>query len=138
MSARAHRQHLLLATAERAGDLAAALLETREHLVRARDAVVDVLLRHRIAAHLQVLFDGQAGKGASPFGHLDHAEPDDLVRRHGFEVLAVEPDGTRPWPQDAADRVEGGRLTRAVAPMSVTTSPCSTARETPFRAWMLP
>ena len=38
----AHRQHLLLAAAERAGDLVLALLRPREHLEGALDAVLDL------------------------------------------------------------------------------------------------
>ena len=110
----AHRQHLLLAAAQRAGDLGSPLEKPREHLEGARDAVLDLLVGHGEPAHPQVLLDRQAREGPAALGHLDDARGHDLVRGDRTEVASVEADGPAARADDPGDRVEGGRLARAV------------------------
>ena len=88
---------------------------SRGNISKARvDAVLDLLFRHREPAHLQVLLDGQAGEGPAALGHLDDARGDDLVRGDRTEVPSVEANGPGARADDPGDRVEGGRLARAV------------------------
>ena len=113
----AHGQHLLLAARQRAGDLRAALLEPREHLVGVVHALLhERLVVDRVGAHVQVLLDGQLREDAPPLGHLHHAARDHLVRSHVSDVLAVEVNAAFLGHEQAADRVERRRLAGAVGP----------------------
>ena len=59
ISARAHRQHLLLAAGHRAGQLVAALLQAREDAEHtcSMSAAISGLVVADVGAHLQVLGD---------------------------------------------------------------------------------
>ena len=112
----AHGQHLLLAAAEGAGDLALALLEAREHREGLLDARRDgCLVGDDEGAHLQVLGDRQAGEDAPALRDLDDAPGHDVVGREAAEVLAVEQDLAAARPDQPADRVERGALAGTVA-----------------------
>ena len=80
--AAAHGQHLLLATAERPGDLVLALLEAREQGERPLDPFRDGgLVLDDEGAHLEVLGHGQPGEDPASLRDLDDALGHDLVGR---------------------------------------------------------
>ena len=109
-------QHLPLAAAHGAGELAHALGETGEegqHLLQ-----VGGLVRARageIGAEQQVLVHGEVGEDAAVLRHQRQARLDDGVRGHVREVDAAEPDARARHVRDhAAQRLQAGRLAGAV------------------------
>jgi hypothetical protein len=95
----ADREHLLLATRERAGRLIPALGEDREAAKQAIHVGGDRAgVAAQVAAHLQVFAHRHVRKHVAPFRTVRDSARDDLLRRHSGDVLAVEPDATRRWP----------------------------------------
>ncbi len=75
------REHLLLATRERARALAASIGEHREHLVGVCHRGLALISAPDPAdGHPQVLLHRQAGKDAPTFGDVDETLAADLVR----------------------------------------------------------
>ena len=110
----AHREHLLLAAGERAGDLTAALLQAREALVNVRDARLDGGIGLRVRAHLQILLHGHLLEDVASLGDLRQTVLDDLVRRNALEVMALKEDAAHLGVQQAGDCVQNGGFARAV------------------------
>src|SRR5262249_3837611 len=111
----ADREHLLLATRERAGPLSDALLQSRkesEHAIAVFQDLAPGLPRER--AEVEVLVDGEVGEDAASLVDLRQAEAEDLVRGQAGEIAAVEDDPARGALAEAAHRPERGRLARAV------------------------
>src|SRR5581483_11808092 len=88
-------QHLLLATAHRAGQLLPAVLEYREQ-------AVDMILRSgnlvprgaRVGAQFEITAHGQAGEKSASLRHQRDTQADALMRRHRADVAAVETHAT--------------------------------------------
>ena len=110
----AHREHLLLAAGECAGDLTAALLQTREALVNVRDTRLDGGIGLRVRAHLQILLHGHLLEDVASLGDLRQTVLNDLVRRDALEVMALKEDAAHLGVQQAGDRVQNGGFARAV------------------------
>ena len=93
----------------------------------------------RVRAHLQILLHGHLQEDVASLGDLRQALLDDLVRRDALEVMVLKEDAARSWrcsrPEMVFRMVD---LPAPFAPMSVTTSPSLTSKETPLTAWMLP
>ena len=88
ISARAERQHLLLAAAHRAGELRAALGEPREGLEAELEIGLDLRARLRAErAEQQILLDGQTRKQPAAFRHQRDAEIDDLLGGEADEIV---------------------------------------------------
>ena len=132
-----HRQHLLLAARERAGELRAALVEEREEPVDALEVVLEVVLA-QIRAHLEVLEHGHGREHAPVLGDDRHAEPDPVAGGALGHVLSRE-----------ADRPERGLtiprivfrvvdFPEAFPPRRHTSSPSATSSEMPWRMWIGP
>ena len=68
-----HGQHLLFAAGERAGDLAAALLQAGKLLVDGLQAGSDLTARTGVGAHLQILLHRHLEEDLPAFGHLGKA-----------------------------------------------------------------
>ena len=78
----------LLATRESACDLALAVEEDRERLVRALQSAGDALSGNPLAERKkQVLLDAQAREDPPALRHVDHAEAGDAKRRQPRDVL---------------------------------------------------
>src|SRR5262249_13120645 len=85
--------HLLLAAREIAGLQPPALLEAREHVVDAIDAVADELaVGAGMPARGQILLDRKVRECARPCEPLDDAPAHHVVRRQLVEPLAVKLD----------------------------------------------
>ena len=110
------RNHLLLAAAERAGDLVVALAQPREAFEHLVDASLDEgLVVDGEAAEPQVVHDGERVPQLPALGHPGHAEHVDLVRLQAQEVdLAIEADLAGARAQQAEQRLDDGRLAGAV------------------------
>src|SRR5262245_39127260 len=84
----AERQHLLLAAAHAAGELAAPLGEPREDLEAERQVACDLATRGRPeGAEQQVLLDGEPREQPAPLGHQRDAEVDDLLGAAADQVM---------------------------------------------------
>lgn len=111
----AHCKHLLFAARQGTGQLAGTLLKARETGVDHFQRVCDLLLvLTGVRTHLEVLVNRQTGEHAAAFGHVGHAQANDLVTRGLDDLLALELDRARLCRQHTADRVQGGGLARAV------------------------
>src|SRR5205085_4421334 len=87
------RQHLLLAAGEAAGELAAALAQAREGLVRGFEIALDQAARRRAErAQQQILLDVQLGEQAPAFRHKGDAEIDNLLGRAADEIIGCAVD----------------------------------------------
>ena len=87
----AHCEHLLLSAGERAGDLAAALLEAGE----LPEYLLKVFLRQLFAdecAHFEILHDGHLQENAPTLGNVGHAAQGKLVAVGVGDVIAEEGD----------------------------------------------
>ena len=106
----------MLAAGERAGDLTAALLQTRQQVKDHVEVILDGLLAVAacVRAHLQVLLHGQAAEHAAALRHLRQAQADDLVRLHLADGLAAVVDLAALQLQQTGDRVHRRGLARAV------------------------
>lgn len=77
----AHGHHLLLTAGERAGQLAATFLQTREVVEHHLKILAEIrLVLEAERTHLQVLLHTHAGEHMAAFRHVGHAQGDDLVR----------------------------------------------------------
>ena len=134
-----HRQHLLLAAGERAGNLLLALLQARkqlEHLINAAAAISPV--GARVAAHFEVLAAPlicwktrrPSGQSAMPVLHDICSTAWTCVRSLPLEVDAAARAGVSS-PATVFSVVD---LPAPFAPISVTTSPSSTEKEMPLIA----
>src|SRR5436190_6832734 len=109
-----HREHLLLAAAERPGLLVPALFEPREVV----EGSPEVTLRRAapgVGAEPEVLEDRQLRKGAATFGYVRDAKTNDRLRRAPPEQLPGEPD-LATSPDRVRDRAQRRRLPGAVRP----------------------
>ena len=102
------RQHLLLAAAHRAGELAAPLGQARKRLEAEIEIGLDLRARLRPErAEQQVFFHRQFRKQPAAFRHQRDAEIDDLLGPHADQVvlLAVDfrDDAAGDRPHDAHD-----------------------------------
>jgi ADP-ribose pyrophosphatase len=89
-----HRQHLLLAARQRAGGLAAPLLEAREEIEHALDVGLDAVgVGADVRAHREVLLDGERAEHAAAFRHHRKPALHERVRRPAGDVLARVMDG---------------------------------------------
>ena len=106
-------EHALLTTRHRGGRLGAALGQPREELERGLDARREDGLG-RARGEPEVLGHGERGERGAAFGQqVDAAAGDDLGRAAG-QVHALEQHGAGPRPEVAGDRLQQGRLPRAV------------------------
>ncbi len=111
----AHRQHLLLAAGEVAGQLVDAVASrgnsssTRSSASRAACASLRFIQRQP-----QVLPHGQRREDARAAGHHHHAALGDLVGRADRDVLAGEAHRALRWVSRSGDRLEQRRLAGAV------------------------
>jgi len=87
------REHLLLSTGKRSGDLLAALLQDREEVVDARERAVQTV--GRVRGHHQVFLDRQSGEDAAPFRDMRQPQPGDLMIVLSVDANAVEGDLAR-------------------------------------------
>ncbi len=110
------REHLLLAARHVRRRRVESVGEHREHLQHLGGGCSDTRLVAPIgpAGEFEVLANGQRPEHALAAGHLDDAERSDLVRRGVRDVSAIEHDGTAVSLDDAADRLQQGRLAGAV------------------------
>ena len=93
----ADRQHLLLAAAHGARELAHALAEARKQgQTRSRLAASCARARRGIGAEQQVLAHAEVGEDAAVLRHQRQARLDDVVRGQRGEVELAEPDARRP------------------------------------------
>ncbi len=106
-------EHLLLAAAHQARDLAAPFLEPGKKVVDTRHQVVGVAAPG-VAAQLQVLFDRERRDDHAPFGHQREPTPHDTVHRHRRDLFAVEFDRAFDRPMQAGDAAQRGGFARAV------------------------
>ena len=109
-------QHLPLAAAHGAGELAPALGEPREegqHLLQVGGLVPAGA--GEIGAEQEVFVHGEVGEDAAVLRHQRQAGLDDGVRGHVGEVDAAEPDARARHVRDhTAQRLQAGRLAGAV------------------------
>ena len=109
------REHLLLATGERACELFCALLEAREELVHAREVALDAAaLLARVGPHQKVVEHDHPRKEAPALGRLADADPHDLVGLGLREVASVEADLPPGGMHESRDRPQRRRLSRTV------------------------
>ena len=109
------REHLLLATGERARELLLALLETRKELVHPRHVAVHVAqIAARVRPHHEVVEHDHSREEPPSLGRLAYAEAHDLVRLRIRDVAAVEHDAAAGRVHEAGDRAQRRGLPRAV------------------------
>src|SRR5262249_34932996 len=112
----ADRAHLLLAAGELPGRPRGALAKARQKREDPREVLRDAVpIPTQVGALEEVVPDREAREEAPALRHLDDAGPDDLVGAGPGQVAAVEPDRSRPRREQVRDRVQEGRLARAVA-----------------------
>ena len=117
-----HRQHLLFAARQRAGELAAPFGETREARVRDLLDLVQGAARER--AHAEVLAHGQVREDALALGHEAEARAGELVRTRAVDAPARDEQvaggrrhQTRTRPSaSSTSRRRSGRGSRAPCP----------------------
>ena len=112
----AEHEHLLFAARERAGVLAAALLQPREHVEDAVDHAADfrVIAPVLEPAELEVFARGEERKDVAAFRHQRDAGKRALVRGEPRDVFAAEADRARARRQQSRDGAQGGRFSGAV------------------------
>src|SRR5262249_32741193 len=110
----ADRQHLLLAAAQRRGDLTAPLRENREALEHRIDVPIDVLVVTHVGAHTQIVHHGHALEDGATFGHEAHTAPSDLVCCHARDVLTFELDRSPAWADQTGNGLQQCGLAGAV------------------------
>jgi hypothetical protein len=110
-----HRQHLLLATGQRARDLCPPLLEAREELEHTVHVGSDAgLVAARVGAHEEVVEDAHAGEKPPAFRRLADSELDDSRGARARDVLAFEFDRPRGRVHEAGNGSERRGLAGAV------------------------
>src|SRR5205085_5426396 len=106
-------EDLLLAARERAGELAPALGEPREHGVDAIEVGLPVAaVAAAVAAHKQVLGDGELDEHLAALGPEDEAPAHALRGRGAGDVLAVEAYASRGRRLEPERRAQRRRLAR--------------------------
>jgi hypothetical protein len=91
MSAARHRQHLLLAARQRAGELRAALGQHREVPVRASQILGEAAAAAtRVGAQAEVLLDGEVHEGAAALRHVRDAAAHHVFGRPAGDRAPVE------------------------------------------------
>ena len=113
----AHRQHLLLATGERARNLAVTLRQSREqieHSVAVVTHTAPVATAHE-RAQLQVLHDAHAREDAAGLRHHGDAALDDLTGVQPVDALTREDHLTSGRLDQSQDRLHRRGLARRVA-----------------------
>ena len=134
-----HRQHLLLAARERAGQLLAPPAQRREALIHALDVGQHVgLVAALIGARREVLPDAHLREHQPVLGHQRDARRDDAGRRLADKLAAIERDGAAPRREHAGDVI-----IRVVLPAPFGTEQAgdlapATESDTPFSASILP
>jgi hypothetical protein len=104
-------QHLLLTTREAAGELAAALTETREELDGALDRLAPRLAPSQLACrHAQVVDDREGGEDAATLGDVRQSGAPSPVRRPSADVVVTQPHGARGHRNEPGDRPAAGAL----------------------------
>jgi len=84
-----HREHLPFTARQEPGALLQSLAETREHLEHRRlTLAIDV--GTQIAAHAQVVFNGQGREHVVELGHVADAAFHELVRRFARRIFATQ------------------------------------------------
>ena len=110
-------QHLLLAAAQRPGQLRPPLGQDRKARVHALERRLDgALVRARVGAHLEVLQHAQLREELAALGDVRDPAPGDRLARQPVDPLSAEahgPLGRRDQPGDALQR---GGLPRPVGP----------------------
>src|SRR5262249_57853402 len=111
----AEREHLLLAAAQRAAELAATLAQPGKVRVDALEALRDPrVLSDQVRADPEVFLYGQLGKDPPSFLHLADSEAADRLGRHRVDRRAFEADRPRRRAKEAGDRPDRRGLARAV------------------------
>src|SRR6266481_2657451 len=111
------REHLLLATGERARDLGVALGKAGKKLKDAPDGPARVAaVLARLGRHHQIFTHRERTKHAPPLRDEANAFARDHVGRKACDILAVKPDRALSRLEEAHDRRHAGRLAGAVAP----------------------
>jgi hypothetical protein len=109
-----HRDHLLLAAGQRAGQLAAPFEQAREQRVHPVEVLVELLAAAQHRAKLKVLPHRHLPEQPAVLRHDRDTTGDPLRHRPGRHVLAAEQDPPGARPHDAQDRLERGRLAGGV------------------------
>ncbi len=114
--ARPEHQHLLLAPAQRARVLAAALRQPRKHGKDAIHAPADFcgVVADIETAELEIFADRQERKDVTTFRHQRNAELAALVRRHRRHVTAGKCDRARSRRQHTSDRAKRRGFSRTI------------------------
>src|ERR1019366_2458067 len=108
--------HLLLATGEAAGELAATLGEAGGERVHPREVVPDLgPVPAAVRAHVKVLLNRHPGKEAAALGGMPDTHPGDLLRARRVDRLPGEAHRAPGRPDQSADRPQRGGLAGAVA-----------------------
>src|SRR5438132_11505193 len=105
-------EHLLLASAQRSGLLAAPFREPRKVGKDAFELGLD-RAAPRVGTEAEVLPDGELREGAAALRHVRDAEAGDVVGTGPVEGAAGKPDAPRA-AHSARDRAQRRRLARAV------------------------
>ena len=123
------RHHLLLPARRPSGGALAELLQRRQESVDTIKPFADLGLpaevtqRRRddleaedpsVRPEQEIRLDGQSREHMPSLRHLTHSAPNDCRRRRAGEVVAVDTNTTFCRPDDAAGRVENGRLAGTV------------------------
>ena len=108
-----HGQHLLLTAAQRASQLTATLLQTREHVVHPGQVLRDLGIVAAVGAHQQILFDAHAGEYTTALGHHGQALADQIPSPQSSHGAAME-DHLTTKRQARRDGFHGAGFARAV------------------------
>ena len=111
----AHGHHLALAARQRAGPLLAPLAQEGEEVAHLLEALREVA-RALVAAHLEVLLDGEPGEHVVVLRHVADAEPDEPVGLGRGDVGAPQGDRPAAHRHEAEERLEQRGLAGAVGP----------------------
>ena len=111
----AHGKHLLLAAAERAGQLVSSLLQPREPPVYHLQGLLKlILVFSRVGTQFQVLIHGQLGKYPPSLRYMGHPHGHNLVSRCPGNVLPLKVDFTRAGGNQSRNRVKNRGFPGAV------------------------
>ena len=111
-----HRQHLALASGQRACPLATSFRQVGEQLEEPFGRPGRHAFPRRLAGDVEVLRNRQPGEDATILGHVAQPALAHLERLETGDRLPVEPDLAAGGTHEPHDALERGRLPRAVAP----------------------
>jgi hypothetical protein len=120
-------EHLLLATGERAGLLAAALAQQREQLVDRLEPAGEMLGGNAEGTRDEVLFGGEVGEDPSPFGAVADAGGRPLVQcppRRRWPSKVISPEVVDTSPRIVFSNVD---LPAPFPPRTLTSCPAATS-----------